>query len=204
MTGARIRFATPSGDAGAVQAIYAPFCENSPVSFETAPPTVDEMHGRMAKVLERLPWLVCVSDDAIAGFAYASPHRERSAYQWSVDVAVYIHDGFRRRGVGRALYTALFALLRRQGYYNVYAGITLPNPGSVGLHRSFNFQPVGVYENVGFKCGEWQDVGWWALALQAPSPHPAPPKGYAELPPHQRDEAIRFGEAALRRDRPGE
>jgi phosphinothricin acetyltransferase len=160
-----IRLATES-DAGQIRAIYAPFCSSTPVSFELEPPTVEEMCCRIAKVLEQFPWLVCEDDGEILGFVYASRHRERPAYQWSVDVTVYVAEQHRRKGMGVALYTSLFEILRLQGFYHAYAGITLPNAGSVGLHEAMGFQRVGVYQAVGFKCGEWHDVGWWQLELQ--------------------------------------
>jgi L-amino acid N-acyltransferase YncA len=81
-------------------------------------------------------------------------------------VSVYVRDGLRRSGVGRALYRALFALLRQQGFYAAHAGITLPNEASVRLHESLGFRPIGVYPGVGFKHGAWHDVGWWQLPLR--------------------------------------
>ena len=107
-------------------------------------------------------------------YAYASKHRERAAYRWCVDVSVYIRDSCRRSGVGRALYTSLFTLLRLQGFYAAHAGVTLPNEASVGLHESLGFRPVGVYPRVGFKDGRWYDVGWWQLALRDRSEEPGP------------------------------
>jgi len=174
-----IRLAS-TDDAAAVAAIYQPYVAETVISFEVLPPTPEEMRSRMASVLERLPWLVYEHDGQVVGYAYASPHRAREAYQWSVDVAVYIHADRHRRGVGRSLYEELFGMLRRLGYVNAYAGITLPNPKSVGLHEAMGFRPVGVYRNVGFKLAAWCDVGWWHLQLQdlpavpaAPQPLPA-------------------------------
>ena len=83
--------------------------------------------------------------------------------------------------MGRALYTALFALLTLQGLTQCYAGITLPNPGSVGLHASLGFQLVGVYRNVGYKLGAWHDVGWWQRGLRACRRLPAPPTAFEVL-----------------------
>jgi L-amino acid N-acyltransferase YncA len=160
-----IRLVTPN-DAIGVQAIYAPVVRDTAISFELEPPTVEEMAKRMAETLAHLPWLVCEHRGNILGYVYASQHRTRPAYQWSVDVSVYVHAHARRTGMGRALYRSLFALLALQGFYNAYAGITLPNPASVGLHESLGFQPVGVYRAVGYKLGAWHDVGWWQLALQ--------------------------------------
>lgn len=168
-----IRLATAS-DAEQVQAIYAPFCTDSSfVSFEEQPPSVDEMCRRVLKTLEQFPWLVCEHRGEILGYAYASRHRERAAYRWSVDVTAYVRDGQRRNGVGRALYTSLFQALRVQGFTNAFAGIALPNPASVGLHEALGFRPVGVYRDVGYKCGAWRDVGWWQLVLKSPPPPPA-------------------------------
>jgi len=169
-----IRLATPD-DASGVQAIYAPIVRETAISFELEPPTVAEMQQRIVKTLEHWPWLVCERRGDILGYVYASQHRTRPAYQWSVDVSVYVHPNARRSGVGQALYRSLFALLALQGFYNAYAGITLPNPASVGLHESLEFQFVGVYRAVGYKLGAWHDVGWWQLALHERALPPAPP-----------------------------
>lgn len=192
-----IRLATED-DAAQILEIYAPFCRETAVSFEIDPPSLDEMRGRIARTLPSFPWLVCQDAGLILGYAYASKHRERAAYVWSVDVSVYIRDGRRRGGLGRALYTSLFAILRLQGYYNAVAGVTLPNPASEGLHRCMGFQPVGVYPHIGYKGGGWHDVAWSQLALRTPAPDPRPPLELAavsETPGW--DEAIRAGEALL-------
>ena len=150
--GARIRFAEPR-DAAAIQAIYAPFCESTAISFELRPPSVDEMAERIAKISSQYPWLVCEIDGRMAGYVYACSHRERAAYRWAVDVTVYVDAAYRRRGVGRALYSSLLALLRQQGYSKAYAGITLPNPGSVGVHEAMGFVPVAVYREGRLQTG---------------------------------------------------
>ncbi|WP_035611677.1 arsinothricin resistance N-acetyltransferase ArsN1 family B [Haloferula sp. BvORR071] len=172
-------------DAAPIQAIYAAIVRDTVISFEIDPPTVGQMEDRMQAIQQRFPWLVCEIDDEVAGYVYASAHHERAAYQWSVNVSVYIHPDYHRRGIGRALYTSLFALLRLQGIYNAYAGITLPNPGSVGIHESMGFEPVGIYKQVGYKFGAWHDVGWWSLALRPLDPEPAAPF----LAPSLRDSA---------------
>jgi L-amino acid N-acyltransferase YncA len=174
----RMAFAT---DAPQIAAIYAPFCTHTPISFEFVAPTPEEMEQRILKITERLPWLVLEQEGEVAGYVYASPHRERAAYQWSVDVAAYVSSSFHRQGVGRALYTALFHLLIQQGYFTAYAGITLPNPASVGLHEAMGFQLVGVYREVGYKMGEWHDVAWYQLPLQPKCAEPQPPRPIQEL-----------------------
>jgi L-amino acid N-acyltransferase YncA len=175
-----IRIATVD-DAAAVAGIYRPYVDGTVISFEVVPPTADEMRARISAVLARLPWLVDESDGQVVGYAYASAHHARAAYQWSVDTAVYVHQDCHRRGIGRRLYERLFSLLVRQGYVNAYAGITLPNAKSVGLHESLGFSPVGVYRHVGYKLGEWHDVGWWHLALRPLPATPQPPVALPDL-----------------------
>ena len=173
-----IRLATER-DAEQIADIYAPNVTDTIISFEFEPPNADEMRRRIETTLQRYPWLVCERQGQVLGYAYAGAHGSRAAYQWSVDVSVYVHEEARRMGVGRALYASLFAALDLQGFYNAYAGTTLPNPASVGLHEAVGFRPVGVYREVGYKLGAWPDVEWWHLPLRERVADPDPP---AELP----------------------
>ena len=160
-----IRLARES-DAPAVTRIYRPIVESTAIPFELEPPDDSEMLRRINDTMAQYPWLVCELDDQVAGYAYASKHRVRAAYRWSVDVSTYVDAGYRRWGVARGLYTSLFAILAAQGFFNAYAGIALPNPASVALHESVGFHAVGVYHTVGYKLGSWHDVGWWELDLR--------------------------------------
>ena len=164
-----IRHADPAADAAACAAIYAPYINDTVISLEEVPPTPEQMGHRIARITERYPWLVAEDAGEIAGYAYAGPHRERAAYRWASDVTVYLSPAHFRRGIGSALYTALFDLLVFQGVYVACAGVTLPNEASVGLHESMGFLPVGVYRRVAWKFGSWHDVGWWQLDLAARS-----------------------------------
>jgi L-amino acid N-acyltransferase YncA len=174
-----IRLATPD-DAAQVAEIYAPYCD-TPISFELIPPSAEEMRGRMAKVLSQYPWLLYEHGEEVLGYAYASQHRERAAYRWSVDTSVYIREGRQRRGIGRCLYSSLLSILPLQGYVNAYAGVTLPNPASVGLHEAMGFQAVGTYRKVGFKCGTWYDVAWFGRSLQQHPGEPESPRPLREV-----------------------
>ena len=153
-------------DAEAIAAIYAPHVTDGVASFEMEPPDADEFRRRITATTATHPWLVCERGGEVAGYVYATTHNPRAAYQWSTNVTVYIDPRQHRHGIGRALYTSLFELLKLQGFYNAYGGITLPNAGSVGLHESMGFRLVGIYEQVGYKFGVWHDVGWWSLELQ--------------------------------------
>ncbi len=171
---AAIRLASET-DAAAINEIYAPFCEKTAISFEYVAPTDAEMAERIRTLIAIFPWLVLVNNQIIAGYAYASRHRERAAYGWSVDTTVYVRPAYQRRGAGLALYTTLFELLKLQGYYRAFAGVTLPNLASVGLHTALGFEPVGIFRGVGFKLGAWHDVAWFQLSLQTERGEPAPP-----------------------------
>ncbi len=174
-----IRHADPDRDAGACAAIYEPFVRDTAVSFEEEVPTAADFTLQIKRTELHFPWLVAEDAGTLVGYAYASAHHERAAYRWAADVAVYIGEGSRRRGVGLSLYRALLALLVRQGIQVVCAGVTLPNDASVALHEACGFEPVGVYRRIGFKRGAWRDVGWWQLELAAatgaPPAEPGPP-----------------------------
>lgn len=171
-------------DAANLAAIYAPHVLERPTSFELQPPDAAAMAGRIAAVLRQWPWLVWDEGQGALAYAYASAHAERIAYQWSVNVSVYVHRAQQRRGLARALYGRLFEILRAQGFYNAFAGITLPNAGSVGLHAALGFEPVGVFKNAGHKLGAWHDVAWMGLALRPAEAgaEPAPPIALPDLP----------------------
>ena len=194
---ATVRLAT-ARDASACRGIYVPYVTDTAVSFESSPPGEDEFTERLRNVLRTYPWLVCESDGDIVGFAYASQHRERDAYQWAVESSVYVDDRYHRHGVGRGLYESLFAVLRVQGFYDAYAGITLPNETSVDFHTAMGFEPIGVYPDAGYKHGEWRDVQWWHLQLQPHDDDPESPIPLRTLE-HTRElrEAVTTGEETI-------
>lgn len=165
-------------DAPDLLEIYKPYVSETAVSFETGVPSVSEFADRIRDTLSQFPWLVAEIDGRAVGYAYAVAHRARKAYDWSVDSTVYIGNGFRGRGIGRALYSRLFELLKEQGVANVFAGITQPNEASVRLHESLGFVRVGLFKDVGFKLGKWWDVGWWQLQLQKPD-RPKPIRSFS-------------------------
>jgi L-amino acid N-acyltransferase YncA len=161
-------------DAEEIAAIYAPIVQSTFISFESEPPSAAEMRARIAKSLERHCWLASEDEHGrVNGYVYASAFRDRAAYRWSVETTAYVRDDSRGLGIGKCLYLTLLPRLLELGYYQVFAGIALPNPASVALHEAVGFKPIGTYRNVGFKLGAWHDVGWWQLALREATPPPA-------------------------------
>lgn len=169
-------------DAGAIAAIYAPIVRDTWISFDEEPPDEAAMRAQIATSSGRYPWLVA-EDVTVLGYAYATSHRVRAAYRWSVDVSVYLHEHARERGVGRGLYARLLTLLAAQGFHRAYAGIALPNDASIGLHRAMGFVHNATYREVGFKHGAWHDTVWLERDL-SPSLPPGEPLAVAALPAH--------------------
>ncbi len=170
----QIRMATPD-DAGEILAIYKPFVTATVVTFEEVVPTEDDFRQRITSVLKICPYLVCEVDGRIVGYAYATDFRVRASYRWNKEVTVYIREEYQGKRIGKSLYQAMFAILKQQNYGNLLAVITLPNEGSVRLHERFGFKPCAVFHQVGFKMGEWQDVGYWEMRLNEAVANPPEP-----------------------------
>lgn len=168
---ARLRLATLD-DAPAIARIYAPYVTGTMISFEEEAPSAEVMRERMVAGLPAHPWLVAEGPRGIEAYAYAGPHGARAGYRWSADVTVYAASDCTRRGLGRALYSALFDLLALQGIHRVYGGVGLPNDASEGLHRAMGFRVVGTYARVGFKLGQWWDVRWFERSIAPDSSEP--------------------------------
>lgn len=148
-------------DAAALLSVYAPYVENTAVTFEYEVPAVEEFARRIRETLSFYPWLVCEKEGEILGYAYASRHKERAAYQWGCELSVYIKEAAGGQGLGLALYQALIRILEHQNVYNLYACVTVPNEKSERLHAAFGFSPAGIWHHSGYKHGAWHDVAWY-------------------------------------------
>jgi phosphinothricin acetyltransferase len=156
---AKVRDASPL-DGEACAAIYAPYVTGTAITFEIEPPTAIEMAQRIADAQATHAWMVLEDEGRVVGYAYAGPMKPRAAYRWSCEVSVYLEQGRRRSGGGRALYEALFDRLIERGFRTAVAGMTLPNDASVGLHKALGFEPIGTYRRIGWKLDSWHDVAW--------------------------------------------
>jgi phosphinothricin acetyltransferase len=164
-------------DAAACADIYRFYVRHTHISFESEPPSTEEMAQRIVSYSARHAWLVAQEAGGdVVGFAYGAPYSAREAYRWAVESSVYLEAGRRRTGAGRALYEALFERLAARGYRRLVAGLALPNDASLGLHVSLGFEVVGTLRRIGWKHGQWRDV----MRLQkdlAPELDGAPPAG---------------------------
>jgi phosphinothricin acetyltransferase len=177
-----LRLATPA-DGDALAAIYAPYVRATAISFELRPPDGTEIAARISRTLERTPWLIAEVDGVARGYAYAGRFRDRPAYDWTCESGIYVDEASRGLGLGRALMVGLIAVVRLQGFRTLIAGVTPPNPASVGLHLGLGFRRVGTFEGVGHKLGAWQDVEFFELELapRADGEVPVPVQPLPEL-----------------------
>ena len=177
-----IRPAVPD-DAVALLGIYAPYFASSAVSFETEVPTLDDMRERIGGSDGLYPWLVAHHDDdgIIQAYAFAGRFRERAAYRWTVETGAYVAGGMQGQGVGRMLYAALVDTLEAQDFTQAIASIALPNDHSISMHEAVGFRRAGVYRSVGFKHGQWRDVGIWQKDLAAAHNPPEEPKRFVDV-----------------------
>ena len=176
-----IRLAKKS-DSEDILRIYAPYIEDTAVSFETEVPTVAEFAGRIENIGRQYPYLVYQVDNRIVGYAYASRHRERDAYRYDVDVSIYVLHEYQGSGAAYKLYDCLFTILKEQGYYNVYAAYTVPNDKSMKFHNKFGFSLIGTHHNTGYKFGRWHDVTWLEKIMNEGTEKPGIIKSIKELP----------------------
>ncbi|HFU4110092.1 TPA: N-acetyltransferase family protein [Streptococcus suis] len=152
-------------DAADLVAIYAPYVENTAITFETEIPTVADFASRIEKTLEKFPYLVAVEEGQILGYAYASTYYARAAYDWTVELSVYVSREVRGKGIGSLLYAALEEELTARGFKNFLACIALPNPASLALHKKRGYEQVAHFKNVGYKFDTWHDIVWLQKSL---------------------------------------
>lgn len=163
-----------AADAVACAQVYWPYVTGTSVTFEVEPPTAEQFMERIADAQTSHEWLVAERDGAVVGYAYGHRFAVRAAYKWSCETSIYLARTVHRQGVGRALYERLLRQLATQGYRRAFAGITLPNDASIGLHRAFSFKDAGCYRRVAWKNGVWHDVAWMQRDLQHREVDPPP------------------------------
>lgn len=167
-----------TGDLAAITALYGREVATGTATFETDPPSQDEMAARLAAVQRHaLPWLVAEVDGRFAGYAYVSPFRPRAAYRYGVEVSIYVEAQARGHGVGRALLGDLIDRTRDRGLRHLIAAISDSDTSaaSIALHRALGFRDAGVYRQVGWKFDRWLDVTLMQLDLDPDGAVPITP-----------------------------
>lgn len=155
-------------DAPKLVRIYAPYVKKTTITFEYQIPTIEEFEGRIEKILQRFPYLVAEEDGHILAYAYASTYYDRSAYDWAVEVSVYVDQDHRGQGLGSRLYEALEMELEARGYLRFLACIALPNPASIALHEKRGYVKVAHFPKIGYKFDQWHDIVWMQKTIEGP------------------------------------
>ncbi|MFA9379371.1 MAG: N-acetyltransferase family protein [Lachnotalea sp.] len=145
--------------------IYEPYIRDTAITFECETPSFDEFRNRIKEISADYPYIVCLSNERIVGYAYAHRQMERAAYQWNAELSVYVDQAHLRCGMGKALYSTLIEILELQNIRNIYGGVTSPNENSEKLHEYFGFKKLGVYHNTGYKSETWHDVMWFEKTI---------------------------------------
>ena len=176
-----IRLAT-ADDAAALADVYRPYVTDSLISFEEVAPDAAEMKRRIIGDNPGFhPWLLAEAEGRVLGYAASSPFRTRPAYRWIVETGIYLAPEAIGRGIGRELLPKLLETLERQGFVAAIGAIALPNDASVALHEKLGFRHTGTYRQVGFKLGQWLDVGLWQKELAPRSATPAEPRPFSSV-----------------------
>jgi phosphinothricin acetyltransferase len=186
-------------DSRAILNIYAPYIEQTAFTLTSEVPSLESVAKTMMDIKVNYPYLVCCTESAVVGFAYAYPVHPQDAYRWNAEISVYIAPGYQGLGIATALYTALFQILKAQGFCNLYAIVTLPNEPSIALHRHFGFTELCTQKAVGYKLGAWRDTLWLEHRIEGcadPAAHGAP-LPIKELNAHDIDTALALASTLL-------
>lgn len=160
--------------------IYQQYIDTN-ITFEYDLPSREEFSARIEEVLKEYPFFVCEKDGRILGYAYAHRQMERAAYQWNVELTVYLDKDARGQGIGTMLYQKLLDTLQKQGVRNAYSLVTCPNKASEKLHESMGFTKIGILKQTGYKNGRWLDVSWYEKKLNPFEPDPGKLKNYRDF-----------------------
>lgn len=176
-------------DARELLAIYAPYVENTAITFEYEVPSVEEFKGRIRRIQERYPYLAAEADGEIAGYAYVSAFHERAAYDWAVETSIYIKADKKGMGIGKKLYQVLERILQEQGILNLNACIAYPGNGedehltrdSVKFHEHLGYRLAGEFHQCGFKFNKWYNMIWMEKHIGIHMENQPPVKRFEEV-----------------------
>ena len=176
----KIRFATEK-DAEAILSIYAPYIEKTAITFEYEVPSLSEFSARIAEIQKKYPWIVYEEGGKILGYAYGGPEYTRAAYQWTVEVSVYVGENAKGKGIGSALYAKILDILEKQNFCVCYALVNDDNEASMKMHEKYGFKKIGFRKNCGYKHEKWHSVVFLEKQLNEFSVPPKPVVPIGEL-----------------------
>ncbi len=157
-----------TSDAGDICRIYNHYILNTRITFEETPLRVKDMVSRIRETTKRYPWLVCEQGGKVIGYTHATRWKDRSAYRYSAEAGIYLDPGYTGQGIGSALAERLIGELGKKSFHSIICGIALPNRASIALCEKFGFTKVARFREVGYKFGQWIDVGYWEFMLKPP------------------------------------
>ncbi len=157
-----------TADASRLLEIYSHYVANTVITFEYDVPSIEEFERRIETTTRKYPYLCIEKDGIIVGYAYAGEFKSRAAYQWDVELSIYIDKDFHKQGLGKVLYVALEQELKRRGFLNLYACIAVPNAkedeyltyNSQQFHEHLGFKTVGTFHDCGKKFNRWYAMVW--------------------------------------------
>ncbi|MDZ4713267.1 MAG: GNAT family N-acetyltransferase [bacterium] len=152
-------------DAKAIVKIYNHYIKSSIATFEEEVISEEEIKNRITKVSKDYPWIVYEENGIVSGYAYATRWKDRNAYRFTAEIAVYVENGNEGKGIGTELLKNLIELSNKKGLNKLMAGIAIPNEASIALHERFGFEKCAHFKQSGYKFGKWIDVGYWEKIL---------------------------------------
>lgn len=160
-----IRAVNPEKDAERLTQIYNPYISSTTITYEYKELSPEDFLSRINSVISKYPYIVLEADGVVAGYAYASAFNPRKAYDWDVDISIYLDMNHKGRGLGSLLMSKLLGMLTDMGFVNAYSLIDIPNDASEALHKKFGFAKTGEYNHSGWKFGRWLDMGIYSKRL---------------------------------------
>lgn len=175
-------------DAARLVEIYAPYVTDTAITFEYEVPSVEEFRSRIEKTLEKYPYIVAEQNGRILGYTYASAFARRAAYNWSVELSIYLDMEIRRQGIGGRLYKAMEEILKEMHILNMNACISWPKAedeyltkNSVQFHEHMGFRLAGEFHASGYKFGRWYNVVWMEKMIGDHPENPKPVRAFPEI-----------------------
>lgn len=168
-------------DAEELLSIYRPYVTDTAITFEYEVPSVEEFKNRIKETLEGYPYIVCEYKDKIVGYAYAHRYGERAAFQWDVELSIYLDMNYKSLGIGKILYNKVIEILKLQNVQNIYACITSANDKSIKFHEKMGFEFIGIFKDTGYKFDKWYDITWFGMRVKDKNEKPAKVKNIKDI-----------------------